>query len=189
MGAEESRLLPAPDGAQCGSPRSTGGGDSRRGRGRKDNARAHGHGTGSRSRNVGGPTRRYPRQPPTAVRGDGVDPAGRKTVWPNASICVPWEASVEELLVKAIGAPVEECSGRQMVDRCQGNPPFLRELVTEALGAGQLVGDGGFWHIRSEVHPTLRLVDLVASFPTTAPRLWDGRCGRARGSDEQIRQY
>jgi len=72
------------------------------------------------------------------------------------------EASIEELLVKILGAPVEEGSVRLLASRCQGNPMFLRELVTGALEAGQLVGDGGIWRIRGEIHPTFRLVDLVA---------------------------
>ena len=38
-----------------------------------------GTGSGSRSRNVGRPTRRYPCQPATAVRGDGVPSAARST--------------------------------------------------------------------------------------------------------------
>jgi DNA-binding CsgD family transcriptional regulator len=72
------------------------------------------------------------------------------------------KASVEELLFTAFGAPMEEASVRLLMGRCQGNPMFLRELVIGALDAGQLVGDGGIWRIRGEVHPTLRLVDLVA---------------------------
>ncbi|MGD0811067.1 MAG: AAA family ATPase [Acidimicrobiales bacterium] len=71
------------------------------------------------------------------------------------------EASVEELLDKVLGAPMEEGSLRLLMSRCQGNPLFLRELVIGALEAGQLVGDGGIWRIRGEVHPTRNLVDLV----------------------------
>jgi DNA-binding CsgD family transcriptional regulator/type II secretory pathway predicted ATPase ExeA len=71
------------------------------------------------------------------------------------------EVAIEELLVTVLGAPMEEGSVRQLIDRCQGNPMFLRELVTGALEAGQLVGDGGIWRIRGQLHPTLRLVDLV----------------------------
>jgi DNA-binding CsgD family transcriptional regulator len=72
------------------------------------------------------------------------------------------EASVEKLLVTVLGAPMEEGSVRQLIDHSKGNPMFLRELVTGALETGQLVGDGGIWRIRGQVHPTLRLVDLVA---------------------------
>jgi DNA-binding CsgD family transcriptional regulator len=71
------------------------------------------------------------------------------------------DADIEELLVTVLGAPMEEGSARQLIGRCQGNPMFLRELVTGALEAGQLVGDGGIWRIRGQLHPTLRLVDLV----------------------------
>jgi len=71
------------------------------------------------------------------------------------------EESVEELLVKVLGAPMEGDSLRWLVSHCQGNPMFLRELVTGALEAGQLVGEGGIWRIRGEIHATHRLVDVV----------------------------
>jgi DNA-binding CsgD family transcriptional regulator len=51
---------------------------------------------------------------------------------------------------------------RQLVDRCQGNPLFLRELVTGALETGTLVDEGGIWRLRSGLRPTARLVELVA---------------------------
>jgi DNA-binding CsgD family transcriptional regulator len=71
-------------------------------------------------------------------------------------------AAIEELLVSVLGGPVDAASVRQLVDRCRGNPLFLRELVTGALEAGALVDEGGLWRLRGDLRPTARLVELVA---------------------------
>lgn len=71
-------------------------------------------------------------------------------------------AAIEELLVSVLGGPVDAASVRQLVDRCRGNPLFLRELVTGALEAGALVEEGGLWRLRGDLRPTARLVELVA---------------------------
>jgi DNA-binding CsgD family transcriptional regulator len=71
-------------------------------------------------------------------------------------------AVIEELLVSVLGGPVDAASVRQLVDRCRGNPLFLRELVTGALEAGALLDEGGLWRLRGELQPTARLVELVA---------------------------
>jgi DNA-binding CsgD family transcriptional regulator len=70
--------------------------------------------------------------------------------------------AIEELLVSVLGGPVDAASVRQLVDRCRGNPLFLRELVTGALEAGALVEEGGLWRLRGDLRPTARLVELVA---------------------------
>jgi DNA-binding CsgD family transcriptional regulator len=72
------------------------------------------------------------------------------------------DAAVEELLVKALGAPVDAASVRQLADRCGGNPMVLRELVSGALDSGALAEDGGLWRLRGGLRPTARLVELVA---------------------------
>ena len=73
------------------------------------------------------------------------------------------DAAVEELLVSVLGGPVDPASLRQLADRCQGNPLFLRELVTGALETGVLVDEVvGIWRLRGALHPTARLVELVA---------------------------
>jgi hypothetical protein len=72
------------------------------------------------------------------------------------------EPSIEELLVAVLGGPVDAASVRLLVDRCQGNPLFLRELVTGALETGTLVDEGGIWRLRAGLRPTARLVELVA---------------------------
>ncbi|MDX6334675.1 MAG: hypothetical protein QOG05_2015 [Streptosporangiaceae bacterium] len=71
-------------------------------------------------------------------------------------------AAIEELLASVLGGPVDAASVRQLVDRCRGNPLFLRELVTGALEAGALVEEGGLWRLRGDLRPTARLVELVA---------------------------
>src|SRR5437588_574728 len=72
------------------------------------------------------------------------------------------DAAIEELVVSVLEGPVDAASVRQMTDRCQGNPMFLRELVTGALEAGTLVDEGGIWRLRGRLRPTARLVELVA---------------------------
>jgi DNA-binding CsgD family transcriptional regulator len=69
---------------------------------------------------------------------------------------------IEELLGSALGGPVDAASVRQLAERCQGNPLFLRELVTGALEIGALVDEGGIWRLRGALRPTARLVELVA---------------------------
>jgi DNA-binding CsgD family transcriptional regulator len=72
------------------------------------------------------------------------------------------DAAIEELLVKALGGPVDAASVRQLADRCGGNPMVLRELVSGALERGALAADGGLWRLRGGLRPTARLVELVA---------------------------
>jgi DNA-binding CsgD family transcriptional regulator len=73
------------------------------------------------------------------------------------------DAAVEELLVSVLGGPVDPASMRQLIERSQGNPLFLRELVTGALETGALVEEVvGMWRLRGDLHPTERLVELAA---------------------------
>jgi DNA-binding CsgD family transcriptional regulator len=73
------------------------------------------------------------------------------------------DAAIEELLVKALGAPVDAASARQLADRCGGNPMVVRELVSGALDSGTLAREGGIWRLRGGLRPTARLVELVAA--------------------------
>ena len=70
--------------------------------------------------------------------------------------------AIEELLVTVLGGPVDAASVHQLINRCQGNPLFLRELVTGALETGALMDEGGIWRLRGGLRPTTRLVELVA---------------------------
>jgi hypothetical protein len=55
--------------------------------------------------------------------------------------CDLGDAVIEELLVKALGAPVDAASVRQLADHCRGNPMVLGELVSGALERGALAAD------------------------------------------------
>jgi DNA-binding CsgD family transcriptional regulator len=73
------------------------------------------------------------------------------------------DSAVEELLVSVLGGPVDPASVRQLIERSQGNPMFLRELVTGALETGALVEEVvGMWRLRGDLQPTERLVELAA---------------------------
>jgi DNA-binding CsgD family transcriptional regulator len=72
------------------------------------------------------------------------------------------DAAIEELVVTVLGGQVDAASLRELVHHSQGNPLFLRELVTGALESGALVEEGGFWRLRGALQPTDRLVELVA---------------------------
>ncbi|MCW2548601.1 MAG: transcriptional regulator, LuxR family [Mycobacterium sp.] len=72
------------------------------------------------------------------------------------------DATIEELLVLALGGPVDAASVRELAGRSRGNPLFLRELVHGALETGVLVDAGGLWRLAGPLSPTVRLVELVA---------------------------
>ena len=73
------------------------------------------------------------------------------------------DAAIEELLVTVLGGPVEPASVRQLAEHCQGNPLFLRELVTGAIETGALVEEVvGIWRLRGALQATNRLSELVA---------------------------
>jgi DNA-binding CsgD family transcriptional regulator len=72
------------------------------------------------------------------------------------------DTTIEELLVKALGGPVDAASVRQLADHSGGNPMALRELVSGTLDSGALAADGGLWRLRGGVRPTARLVELAA---------------------------
>ena len=72
------------------------------------------------------------------------------------------DTAIEELLVKALGGPVDAASVRQLSDHTGGNPMVLRELVAGALASGALAADGSLWRLRGGLRPTARLVELAA---------------------------
>jgi DNA-binding CsgD family transcriptional regulator len=73
------------------------------------------------------------------------------------------DAAVEELLVSVLGGRVDPASMRQLIERSQGNPLLLRELVTGALETGALVEEVvGIWRLRGDLQPTERLVEMAA---------------------------
>jgi DNA-binding CsgD family transcriptional regulator len=72
------------------------------------------------------------------------------------------DATIEEVLVSALGGPVDAATVRELAGRSRGNPMFLRELVSGALETGALVEAGGLWRLAGPLAPTVRLVELVA---------------------------
>jgi AAA ATPase domain len=64
------------------------------------------------------------------------------------------DAAVEELLVSALGGPVDAAAVRELAGRSRGNPMFLRELVSGALGTGVLAEVGGLWRLQGALSPT-----------------------------------
>ena len=72
------------------------------------------------------------------------------------------DETIEELLVSALGGPVDAATVRELAARSRGNPMFLRELVNGALETGALVDAGGLWRLQGALSPTVRLVELVA---------------------------
>lgn len=71
------------------------------------------------------------------------------------------ELSVEELLLAALGGPVDAASASQLMHHSQGNPMVLRELVTGALQTGALADCDGIWSLRGRPQPTARLAELM----------------------------
>ena len=72
------------------------------------------------------------------------------------------DETIEELLVSALGGPVDAATVRELAARSRGNPMFLRELVNGALETGALVEAGGLWRLQGALSPTVRLAELVA---------------------------
>jgi len=101
------------------------------------------------------------------VRSTEVVPDAVVAMWKDGpperiEVGVLGDVAIEELLVAVLGGPVDAASVRQLSLRCEGNPLYLRELVTGALEAGALVDAGGIWRLRDNLRPTARLVELVA---------------------------
>lgn len=70
--------------------------------------------------------------------------------------------AIEELVTAWLGEPIEAASLHQFVQRCQGNPMVLRELLAGARETGALTADRGIWRLSGPLRPTSRLVELVA---------------------------
>lgn len=75
---------------------------------------------------------------------------------------LPREA-LGELLVAALGGPVDGRSLRALWERTQGNALFLRELVHYGTARGMLADDGGVWRWRGELGVGARLAELVGA--------------------------
>lgn len=67
----------------------------------------------------------------------------------------------EQLLRSALGAGVHGTALRILFERSQGNPLYLRELVTSALEADVLVERDGIWVLDGDFAGTGLLLDIV----------------------------
>ena len=73
------------------------------------------------------------------------------------------EVEVEELIEAALGAPVEPAAVRAFVDRSQGNPLALRELVAAARASSTLVFRDSAWTLVGRPPISSGIRDLVRS--------------------------
>jgi len=71
------------------------------------------------------------------------------------------EDSVADLLLAALGGPVDPATLALVGERCHGNVLFLRELILGALSDGSLSNEGGIWHLVGPLAPSQRLVEIV----------------------------
>jgi DNA-binding CsgD family transcriptional regulator len=76
------------------------------------------------------------------------------------------EDEVHQLVCTAVGGPVDGQTLHRLWRLSEGNPLFLRELVTEALETGTLVEVGGIWQGEAATMVGTRLAELVEA------RLW-----------------
>jgi DNA-binding CsgD family transcriptional regulator len=66
-----------------------------------------------------------------------------------------------ELLGIVLGGIVDPATAVELIERCQGNALFLRELLAGALDDGSLRREAGLWRLVSPLSPSDRLVEIV----------------------------
>ena len=76
---------------------------------------------------------------------------------------------VEDLIVAALGGPVDGAAIRDLWNVSQGHPLLLRELILGALDSGHLVDDRGLWRLNGSLGLTVRLAELVESRMAAVP--------------------
>ena len=67
----------------------------------------------------------------------------------------------DDLLASALGGPVDTSTRYFMWSRCEGNPLYLRELVSAGLASGALAEREGGWNWHGPLEMTGRLSELV----------------------------
>jgi DNA-binding CsgD family transcriptional regulator/tetratricopeptide (TPR) repeat protein len=68
-----------------------------------------------------------------------------------------------ELLVAALGGPLQDSSAKRLFQVTEGNPLYLREVVLSSLETGALQEDGDEWRWRGEWATGSRLQEIVAA--------------------------
>jgi len=71
------------------------------------------------------------------------------------------DAAIDELLVVALGGPVDGRTRIQLAAKSGGNVMLLRELVLGAVEAGVLADRGEVWRLRGPLPSSDRVVELV----------------------------
>ncbi|MBE2319827.1 hypothetical protein DVA67_027935 [Solirubrobacter sp. CPCC 204708] len=71
------------------------------------------------------------------------------------------DAHVATLVEQAVGAPLEEPALRWLQVTAQGNPLYVRELVTGAVEAGTLARSAGLWRLVGRPTPSSSLRESV----------------------------
>jgi DNA-binding CsgD family transcriptional regulator len=69
--------------------------------------------------------------------------------------------TIEELLRRVLGGPIDAASVRLVADYTRGDPLFVREVIAGALENQALTDESGVWRVRGPLQPTPRLVELV----------------------------
>lgn len=70
---------------------------------------------------------------------------------------------IDEVLVGVLGGQVDESMTTRLMQRCQGNLLYLRELVLDAVAEGVIFEDGGLWRATGEWRMPPRLAEIVAA--------------------------
>jgi predicted ATPase len=69
--------------------------------------------------------------------------------------------TIDELLRRVLGGPIDAASVRLVADYTRGDPLFVREVIAGALENQALTDESGVWRVRGPLQPTPRLVELV----------------------------
>ncbi|MGV0836324.1 LuxR C-terminal-related transcriptional regulator [Mycolicibacterium thermoresistibile] len=79
------------------------------------------------------------------------------------------QAECEQLLEAALGGRVESASAERLYAISEGNPLYLRHLVTGTVAAGSLREVEGIWQLRGEVVLTPQLSTLIDQHLSSLP--------------------
>ena len=69
--------------------------------------------------------------------------------------------TIDELLRRVLGGPVDAASVRHIAEYTRGDPLFVREVISGAVESQALTDESGVWRVRGPLQPTARLVELV----------------------------
>jgi DNA-binding NarL/FixJ family response regulator len=70
---------------------------------------------------------------------------------------------IDEVLVAVLGGQVDESMTTRLMQRCQGNLLYLRELVLDAVAEGVIFEDGGLWRATDEWRMPTHLAEIISA--------------------------